>query len=370
MNPQTVFCPNQACPSRGLIGAGNIGIKSQKERRYTCKSCGKSFAETTGTPLFSLKKADQLFFWVVTLLGHGCPPQAIVAAFGLDIRTVLAWQAKAGGHCQRVHQALVEEQPRDLGQVQADEIRVKMYKRLIVWMAMAIQVPTRLWLGGEISPQRDKRLIQRLADKVKSCALFAAILLVTDGLASYVSAWRRSFRTPVWTGKKGRPLLLAWPQVVIGQVVKRYQSKHVVGVEQRLVQGTKEQQDALLPPGQQLNSAYIERLNATFRACLFALVRRSRALAHQVLTLQAGMYLIGTVYNFCTPHNSLRQEQAEGTRKWLQRTPAMSAGITDHCWSMAELMTYRIPPPAYVPPKRRGRKPKSASQPILAGGPA
>jgi hypothetical protein len=296
----------------------------------------------------------------VTLLCHGCPPQAIVAAFGLDIRTVLAWQAKAGGHCQAVHQALVEEQPRDLGQVQADEIRVKMYKRLIVWMAMAIQVPTRLWLGGEISPKRDKRLIQALADKVKSCALFAPILLVTDGLAAYVGAWRRSFRTPVRTGKKGRPTLLAWPQVVIGQVIKRYESKQVVGVEQRLVQGTKEQQDALLPKGQTLNTAYIERLNATFRACLFALVRRSRALAHHLPTLQAGMYLIGTVYNFCTPHKSLRQEQEPGGRKWLPRTPAMAAGITDHCWSMAELMTYRLPPPPHLSPKPRGRKPKKA----------
>src|SRR5271154_1576820 len=116
MNPQHVFCPNLDCESRGLVGAGNIGIKSQKERRYLCKTCAHSFAATKGTPLFDLKKPQTLFILVVTLLAQGCPPQAIVTAFGLDERTVFAWQHKAGGHCERVHHALVE-QPRDLVQV-------------------------------------------------------------------------------------------------------------------------------------------------------------------------------------------------------------------------------------------------------------
>src|SRR5438128_12280612 len=83
MNPQHVFCPNIDCASRGLVGAGNIGIKSQKEHRYVCKTCGHSFAQTKGTPLFDLKKPHALFVIVVTLLSHGCPPKAIVAAFGL-----------------------------------------------------------------------------------------------------------------------------------------------------------------------------------------------------------------------------------------------------------------------------------------------
>ena len=55
-----------------------------------------------------------------------------------------------------------------------------------------------------------------------------------------------------------------------------------------------------------INTADIERLNATFRERLASLTRRSRALARCTLTLQHGMYLIGTVYNFCTYHASLR----------------------------------------------------------------
>src|SRR5438105_11407526 len=97
---------------------------------------------------------------VVTLLAHGCPLQAIVAAFGFDERTVADWWARSGRHGEAVQEYLVE-QPRDLGHVQADEIRVKKQGG-VVWMALAIMVQTRLWLGGEISAQRDMTLIRRL----------------------------------------------------------------------------------------------------------------------------------------------------------------------------------------------------------------
>jgi transposase-like protein len=364
MNPQQVFCPNNDCASRGLVGAGNLGIKSQKQSRYICKTCRRTFAATKGTPLFDLKKPHLLVVIVVTLLAYGCPPQAIVAAFGLDERTVFAWQQKAGQHCEQVHQALVEH-PRDLVQVQADEIRVKFTKKVIVWMAMAMQVPTRLWLGGVLSVSRDQTLIDRLAQKVKACAAFGPLLLATDGLISYVKAWKRAFRTPVFTGKRGRPALLAWPGVVIGQVIKRHRAKRLVEVERRLVQGTEPQREALSLPEQTLHSSYIERLNATFRDRLHGLVRRGRGLYRQQPTLQGGMYLVGTYYNFCCCHDSLRQERPAGRRKWSVRTPAMASGITDHCWSAQELLTYQIAPPPYVAPKRRGRKPKQACPPAM-----
>ena len=61
MNPHSVFCPNPDCKSRGRLGLGNIGIKSQKQRRYRCKDCQRSFAETSGTPLYGLKKPASLF---------------------------------------------------------------------------------------------------------------------------------------------------------------------------------------------------------------------------------------------------------------------------------------------------------------------
>jgi hypothetical protein len=97
-----------------------------------------------------------------------------------------------------------------------------------------------------------------------------------------------------------------------------------------------------------INTAYIERLNATFRERLGSLTRRSRALARRASTLQHGMYLSGTVYNFCTPHASLAHAGRE-------ITPAMAAGITDHCWPVQELLSLHVPPPRWTPPIQRGR---------------
>lgn len=345
MNPQEVFCPNLDRSSRGAVGQGNIRVHSYPQRRYRCTTCQKIFAATTGTPLYRLRSDEETVARVVTLSAFGCPPAAIVAAFGLDARTVAAWQKRAGAHCQQVHNERVLSQPLDLGHVQADEVRVKLQRRLVLWMAMAICVSTRLWLGGVVSRRRDRSLIGALAAKVKACARFAPLLLVSDGFSAYVSAWKKAFRTPLRTGRRGRPALVAWPEVVIGQVIKVKEKGRVIGLLQSVVQGSLTQVLALLPRQQGLNTAYTQgRLNGTFRARLAALVRRSRSLLRQEESLHGGMSLVGTVYNFCTAHQSLSGQ-----------TPAQAAGLTDHCWGVAELLSYRVAPPPWLPPKRKRR---------------
>jgi transposase-like protein len=142
MDLTTTFCPNLACPARGQTGQGNIGIHSRQHQRFICRQCRKTFTITTGTVFYRLRTAAELVVTVVTLLAHGCPLQAIVAAFRLDERTVAAWWARAGQQGQAIQEYLVE-QPHDLGHVQADEIRVKKQGG-IVWMALAMMVKTRL----------------------------------------------------------------------------------------------------------------------------------------------------------------------------------------------------------------------------------
>src|SRR5215471_15794275 len=160
MDPTTTCCPKRHCPARGQTGRGNIGIHAQQEQRCICHACHKTFSATTGTVFDRLRTAAETVSLVVTLLAHGCPVQAIVAAFGCDERTIADWCTRSGQQGQAVH-AYLGEQPRDLGQVQADELRVKKQGG-IVWMAMAMRVQTRLWLGGEVSAQRDLPLIRRL----------------------------------------------------------------------------------------------------------------------------------------------------------------------------------------------------------------
>src|SRR5256885_656708 len=236
MDPTTTFCPNRHCPARGQTGQGTIGIHSQKEQRFICTECHKTFSATKGTAFYRLRTSAETVSLVVTLLAHGCPPQAIVVAFGYDERTVAGWVARAGDQGQAVQEHLVE-QPRDLGQVQADEIRVKKQGG-IVWMALAMMVKTRLWLGGEVSEQRDMPLIRRLMERVKRCAARRPLLVCTDGLVSYIRAIRETFRDPIHTGTGGRPRLRRWRHVLIAQVVKRYAQRRVVDVERRLLGGT------------------------------------------------------------------------------------------------------------------------------------
>jgi len=296
MDPTTVFCPNLACPARGQIGQGNSGIHSRKDQRFLCTECHKTFSARKGTGLYRLHTAAETVTLVVTLLAHGCPPQAIVAAFGFDERTVMRWLARGGVHSQAVQAQLVE-QPRDLGQVQADESRVKKQGGM-VWMALAMMVRTRLWLAGAVSEHRDMTLMRGLIARVRRCALPRPLLVCTDGLSACVRAVREPFRDPVHAGALGRPRWRSWRNLCIAQVVKRSAQRCVGDVERRIVEGTPARVETLRRRSQGdgvINTASIERLHATFREWLASLTRRSRALARHTLTWQHGMYLVGTV---------------------------------------------------------------------------
>jgi transposase-like protein len=363
MNPQAVFCPNIDCPARAQTGKGNIGIHSEAERRYICHECKKTFTDTKGTILYRLKTDHQLVMWVIVLLAYGCPPKAIVKAFGFHERTIKEWWLRSGEHCRIVHEHIIGNSQIDLQQVQNDEIKVKGMGQ-IFWMALAMMVPTRLWLGGAISHKRDLDLIQALANQVRQIALCRELLIAVDGLSSYVKAFRRAFRTPFQErGKYGRPRLISWPNIAIVQVVKQRKSK-VLTIERRIVQGSEKMIEKLLnitQNGGVINTAYIERLNATFRQRLAWLHRRTRNLAQQTNILMAGMFTVGCFYNFCDNHHSLRLKLSVGRRgyRWVQRTPAMATGLTDHRWSVSDLFFFKVPPPRWVPPKRRGRPSKA-----------
>jgi transposase-like protein len=368
MNPQEIFCPNIECPARGQVGKGNIHVHSQKEQRYLCDVCGKTFVTSKGSVFYRLHIDPKILMWVLVLLANGCPVQAIVKAFELDERTVKRWHKAEGKHCQDMHEHLVESSRQDLQQVQADEIKVKARKGTY-WMALAMAVGSRLWLGGVVSAKRDLELIQAVVDKVCKLARPLPLLLAVDGLASYVTAFRQAFRSPLprRNGEMGRPHLVSWPDIAIVQVVKQHVDG-VLKVDRRIVQGSQKMVTSLIHATQSgkgtINTAFIERLNATFRMHLNNLVRRTRTLAHRPETLVAGMYLTGCLYNFCDFHHSLRLKLSVGSHghHWVQRTPAIAAGLTDHQWTYAELFAYKVPPPRWQPPVQRGRPSQATLQ--------
>lgn len=356
MNASKQFCPNLTCSARGQIGQGNISIHGRKRPRYKCHQCGQTFSARRGTALEGLRTTEEVVLKVIILLAYGCPRQAIVQAFGLDERTVADWQNRAGKHCQQVHEAVVQNGQVQTHHVQADELRVK-GRNMIAWMGLALDASTRLWLAGVVSVQRDKALADHLLQRVRACCrAMQALLICTDGWNAYPKSILRAFREKVKkTAGRGRACLEVWPDLCIATVIKRTQKKRVVEVTRKLTRGTLEQAHQLLQTTvgcQQFNTSLIERFNGTMRERLAVLTRKCRHAAHRLETLETGMYLIGCTYNFCFPHHEL----SKTTHFGQACTPAMAAGVTDHLWTVQEVLLYKIAPAAWIEPKRSRKK--------------
>ncbi len=355
MDASSQFCPNLECKARGQVGQGKIVIHGRKRPRYRCRSCGKTFSAKQGTMLAGLRKPMELIVIVVTLLASGCPVQAIVHAFDLDERTVASWRDRAGQQCEQVHHHFVQQGPWDLVHVQADEMRVK-GRQMIVWMGLAMMVSTRLWLAGVVSVQRERKLADRLLPQVRACCRpLQPLLVCTDGWAAYPGSIKRAFREKVKrTAGRGRACLQVWCALCIATVIKRTQKKRVVEVTRKMTLGTLEQASILLQAslgGRVLNTAIIARFNGTMRERLASLTRKCRHAAQRLEGLSSGMYLIGCTSHLCFPHHELSTSKHVGSAC----TPAMAAGLTDHVWSVREVLTCKVAPLPWVEPKRRGR---------------
>jgi hypothetical protein len=342
--PQGQFCPNPDCPAGGQAGLGNTKPHSHKERRSRRASRQRTFAATKGTPLYRLHKGASLLVCAVTLLAHGCPAQAAVAAFGLDERTVAPWQAEAGAHARGAHQHSLDTRGADLRHVQADAIYGKAQGGRC-WLATAVAVPPRLWPGGAVSPVRDLRPIQRSVNLVRRAwRPGQALLICAGGLASYVTAFWRAFRAKAYTGRRGRPPYRLPAGPLLGQVIKGYGGRHLAEALRRAAWGSARRTRGALHragAGQQISTASIERLNATFRARLAGLVRRGRGLARKAEVRGGGRYLVGCASNSCRAHRGLRRRGERGQRR--ERTPALVAGWADHAWSAQELLHSKVP---------------------------
>jgi transposase-like protein len=328
MRPELVVCPKPECGA-----SGRIGVHSHTKRQYICHACNKTFAETTGTMLYDLKRPAWLIVLILALLSHGCPVPAIVFAFGLDERTVADWQFKAGQHARQIQQQVVCQGQVDVSQVQADELYTKTQAGP-VWIATAMTVFSRLWLWGAIGWQRDEALIEPVIEHTRAAARPGqAILFAVDGFKAYVTCILSVFRDPQRSGKRGRPPLIVWEDLHIVQVVKQRAGRRLKSITRRLAHGSMARAEELMQMTQvvvgRINTAYIERLNATLRTWMPALVRRTRTPSGARERLEAALFWTGCVYNFCNVHAT------------LQGTPAMAADLTDHVWSIDELIRYR-----------------------------
>ena len=172
-------------------------------------------------------------------------------------------------------------------------------------------------------------------------------LFVSDGLDSYGVALLDRYHVTIShppTGKRGRPRSpekQPAPDLRYAQVVKKREKGRLVSVSKHIVYG-----DTSSIASKDINTSLVERLNLTLRRENSTLQRKTLSFAKDDDELKAHLALQVAYYHFVRPHLSLREEIIESSEKkpycrWRKRTPAMSAKITDHVWSLRELLTFR-----------------------------
>jgi hypothetical protein len=105
-------------------------------------------------------------------------------------------------------------------------------------------------------------------------------------------------------------------------------------------------------PGWQSNTAFVKRLNLSLRQHGAAIGRRVTTLRKDEDGVCQQLALYHGYSNVCLPHASLRPPVLQpapthGTgsaKRWQPRTPAMAAGLTEHVWTLREVLRFRVPP--------------------------
>jgi hypothetical protein len=184
-------------------------------------------------------------------------------------------------------------------------------------------------------------------------------LFLTDGFKEYTMAllahfgqWAQPERRRA-KGPLSKPRWMPLPQLLYAQVIKVTRRRRLVRVSHRVVFGALAAIEQVLATHDwYINTAFIERVNLTIRQHVAAVGRRVMTLCKGEDGLRQQLALYYGYYNFCLPHASLRQPlpQSEPTngsgsaKRWQPRTPAMAAGLTDHVWTLREVLLFRVPP--------------------------
>jgi hypothetical protein len=226
-----------------------------------------------------------------------------------------------------------------------------------VWTA--IDPVSKLLLVLEVGP-RTVDIAQRVVHQVASVLAPDCVpAWFSDGFKGYLPAilghcgvWaqpeRRQDKGP-WPQPRWMPL----PGLLYTQVIKQYRRKRLVGVQHRVVFGTcRAVAQVLSACGWKLNTSFVERLNLDIRQHVAAVGRRVTTLCQGADGMQQQLAVFHVYHNFVLPHTSLRQPlqvpavtNGTGSAKvWRPCTPAMAAGLTDHVWSLREVLMYRVPP--------------------------
>jgi IS1 family transposase len=315
----------------------------------------------------------ELIVRVLACLAEGLGIRATARVFEVAPTTVLHWLVEAAEQLRafsayflcnlHLEQLQLDElyavlRDRKTGEINDDEA-IQRLERSSSWVWTAMDPTSKLLVVVDVGC-RTLAMAQRVVHQVTRVLTPGCVpLFLTDGLKDYGTALLTHFGSwihPARRQDKGplpKPRWMPLPQLLYAQVVKSYRRRRIVGVTHRVVFGTQLAIEQVLEAcGWTINTAFIERLNLDIRQRVAAIGRRVTTLCQGEAGLRDQLVLFQAYHNFVLPHASLRQPLPQpiptnGTgsaKQWRPWTPAMAAGLTDHVWSLQEVLLYRVPP--------------------------
>ena len=380
-----IFCPTPGCrghnvlgphPDHWIVGAGTYNVKGEKRQMYRCNWCEQRFSETHGTVFYGLKTPHETVYRAIHCLCENMGIRATARVFNVKPDTILLWLRRAGEHSQKVSEYLMRNL--HVEQVQLDELWTFVFKKEKTlsaweklhteygdtWVWTALEPTHKLVLALVVGEHEEEQAVN-LLERLKSLLVNGCLpLLVSDQLPHYVKAILKVFGRwvePERKGERGRfpnPRLEPTEDLQYATANKEYQKGTVISVTTEVVFGNaREVLSRLKALGmKKINTSFVERMNLTFRHMVSRLRRKGLTFSKKRQYLKWHLNLAVAYYHFVRPHRGLRQRLPEpvptkgngSPKKWDKRTPAMSAALTDHIWSIQELLTFRTPQTAVV----------------------
>ena len=346
--PPSLRCPHCRGQARDLFYHSTYQTRDGPRTLWQCSLCGRCLSERRGTAFFNLKTAEMEVCRSLDAMLHGDTQTSTARTRGHRRESLRRWRRRAAPRARAVDRDFVselvvtdlelDEQWSFAGQKKAPFSDST--ERGEAWWHKAMVRESRLLVEQFVSartPEAAELLVNASFDRLAAGCLPR---VSSDGYDAYTKPLAEQVKAvtlyPLWWAllKKGRsgrpptPKQIPDPALVYGQVVKTREGKRVVKVEKRLVLGPKTTDLKLI------STSLLERQNGTTRARNRYLVRKTYAFAKRVPYMDDQCEVDKTVYNFCRRHRGLKGE-----------TPAMRQGITDHIWSMAEVLRYRSAAP-------------------------
>lgn len=315
----SLACVNVRCELYGQAGQQNLTVRkvySQDGIRYLrCRACGVEFSERKQTALWNTKIREAKAVAVGEHLAEGCSLKGTARLVQVDPSTVRRLNQRLGEHGQAFHDERVQAVQVDA--LQADErYGYAGDKGEPAWEAELMD-PVSKFVLSHLQGRRNEQLIRRLLeDGTRRLYNRHDLVLFTDGEPSYATLFPELFGQPYQPprqGARGRrpkrrfriPRTLAHVQLVkhrVGSRVTQVEIRYAHGTKPRVAQALASL--AYLKP----NTSAIERRNGTARRMSAHQVRKTLAFARRPESKVALGWWGVTVYNWCRPHCSLRQQ--------------------------------------------------------------